>query len=42
MYEVTYYDNKMGMTRTVIMTEQEFYRWSMGEGNGYYSAVRIS
>ncbi len=24
MYEVTYYDNKMGMTRTVIMTKMEW------------------
>jgi hypothetical protein len=37
MFEVTYYDTDMGMTRTVIMTEQEFYRWT----KGYYSAKRI-
>jgi len=40
MFLVEYYDNDMGMTRKVIMSEQEFYRWSLV--NGYYSATRIS
>lgn len=40
MFLVEYYDNAMGMTRKVYMSEQEFYRWSLV--NGYFSAVRVS
>lgn len=40
MYLVKFYDVSVGYTREVLMSEQEFYRWSYS-GHSYYSATRI-